>query len=291
MGGGVGTGGMRGRRRSSLDDSDNGGDRDRAFGGGRAGGCADPFAPPGDDWRAAAAARAFEREAEARKSARSQGKSSFSASSDEEEEEEGVEEKEGAADEVAMMTAAAIDHATSLTQTETFAREHRYKSNTTLVSGAVAARGPMTTDNASKGSREQCRRAVEMAPACAHYVRNCHVVSPCCGATFACRICHDECPVLPAALPKDQREEWPTYATTATPGNYDIDNGPSHGGGGVGGGGGGGGGRKYTRVLRTSSMPTNFSNSMGSLEHHKLPRFEIAEVICRECFTKQSSKT
>lgn len=30
---------------------------------------------------------------------------------------------------------------------------------------------------------------------------------------------------------------------------------------------------------------------MGAPEHHKLPRFDIAEIICRQCFTKQSSKT
>ena len=114
-----------------------------------------------------------------------------------------------------MMTAAAIDHATSLTQTEAFASEHPCKSNTTLV--------PVAAAQLTEGSREQCRRAVEMAPACAHYARNCHVVSPCCGATFACRICHDECPVLPAALLRDQREEGPTNATTATAGNNDVD--------------------------------------------------------------------
>lgn len=27
---------------------------------------------------------------------------------------------------------------------------------------------------------------------CAHYVRNCRIVAPCCGRVFACRVCHDE---------------------------------------------------------------------------------------------------
>ena len=57
------------------------------------------------------------------------------------------------------------------------------------------------------------------------------------------------------------------------------------------GGFGEGGGRKFQRVLRTSSMPSNFASSIGPPEHHNVDRFAIKEVICRECFTKQSSKT
>lgn len=53
----------------------------------------------------------------------------------------------------------------------------------------------------------------------------------------------------------------------------------------------GGARQKYQRVLRTSSMPTSFSGSMGPPEHHEVDRFAIKEIICRECFTKQSSKT
>jgi hypothetical protein len=254
MGGGGGDGGFNRRRSNSFDN----GDGNNAF---------QDSAP---DWRAVAAAAAIERA----KSAQTRHKSSPSAFEDTG---WGGTKREGdkeEVDEVAMMTAAAIDHATSLTETETFASMHPYKSNTTLVPG-VAAQSPM---DHTKSSREQARRAVMMAPECTHYVRNCHVVSPCCGATFACRICHDDSPVLPALL-KDPPHAGPTKTPTMT--NDD----------GVATGGDGGGGRKFQRMHRISSMPTAFSNSIGAPEHHKLPRFEIAEIICRECFTKQSSKT
>ena len=121
---------------------------------------------------------------------------------------------------------------------------------------------------------EFARRAIETAPPCTHYERKCHIVSPCCGATFGCRICHDDCPVLPPSVLQD-------YAHAH----------PEGGGGGGGEGGGSGGKRQYQRVLRTSSMPTSFTNAVGPPEHHNIDRFAIKEIICRECFTKQSSKT
>jgi hypothetical protein len=43
---------------------------------------------------------------------------------------------------------------------------------------------------------EQTKRAEEMRPPCPHYVRNCTLIAPCCGAAFGCRICHDDSPVL-----------------------------------------------------------------------------------------------
>ena len=36
--------------------------------------------------------------------------------------------------------------------------------------------------------------------ACVHYERNCNIVAPCCQLVFGCRICHDDCPVLPPPL-------------------------------------------------------------------------------------------
>jgi hypothetical protein len=256
-GGGRGEEGFARRRSNSFDDDDR--------------------AP---DWMAAAAARAFERAAEARRPACPGGMSSPAARlhPDEEDHEDG-------ADPVELMTAAAIDHATSLTQTEAFASSHPYKSDTTLVPG-VAAQGPR---DITRGTREQSRRAVEMAPKCTHYVRNCHIISPCCGATFACRICHDDCPVLPALL----KRAGPSTTTASSTNKNDDDDGIAAATTTTttAAGGGGDDGRKYQRMLRTSSMPTSNSNSMGASEHHKLPRFEIAEIVCRECFTRQSSKT
>ena len=48
---------------------------------------------------------------------------------------------------------------------------------------------------------QQVSRLMEQSrPACEHYERNCTVISPCCGLAFGCRICHDECPVLPPPI-------------------------------------------------------------------------------------------
>lgn len=98
------------------------------------------------------------------------------------------------------------------------------------------------------------RRAEMTRPYCSHYERNCTIISPCCGAAFGCRICHDDCPALP---PK-------------------INNG----------------GRRYHR---SASLPSSFTSmeqpQMQEDNQHEIDRFAIREVICRECFTRQSSKT
>lgn len=41
---------------------------------------------------------------------------------------------------------------------------------------------------------------------------------------------------------------------------------------------------------RSSSLPASWT-SMPEPEHHNIDRFDIREVICRECYTRQSSKT
>lgn len=136
------------------------------------------------------------------------------------------------------------------------------------------------------------RRAIEMSPPCTHYSRNCHIVSPCCGATFGCRICHDDCPVLPPLLEQgtpsqvgEAAEEAVASAASIEDGNNDVGKGnnsnttPSPTGR-----------RKYQRVLRRSSMPTSLAQESPP-EHHNVDRFAIREIICRKCYTKQSSKT
>lgn len=101
-------------------------------------------------------------------------------------------------------------------------------------------------------SNEATKRAEQTRPPCNHYVRNCSLVSPCCGATFGCRICHDDSPILPPLL--IQRQAMRRYG-------------------------------------RSSSMPMNPSMQTPEDTHHNIDRFAIKEVICRECFTRQSSKT
>lgn len=146
--------------------------------------------------------------------------------------------------EVALMTAAAIEHARLQTMSESFMEEDQPKLKSDVTTLDMSARTELDHINSL---RELARRAIESAPPCTHYVRSNHIVSPCCGATFACRVCHDECPVMPPLL-KDQ-----------------------------------------VNMRRGSTMTNMLSRQVG--EHHKLPRFDIAEIICRECYTKQDSKT
>lgn len=111
-------------------------------------------------------------------------------------------------------------------------------------------------------------KAVQMAiscrmeqnrPPCNHYKRNCTIISPCCGMAFGCRICHDECPVLPPPLLQEQQK----VGEQAPPNRYQ----------------------------RASSMPTSNQGLPETDNQHLIDRFKIAEVICRICFTRQSSKS
>lgn len=175
-----------------------------------------------------------------------------------------------------------------------------YQATTTKVPAvaAEASSSPPTPENNNRSiSHEISRRAIEMAPTCTHYARNCHIVAPCCGATFGCRICHDDCPVLPPLLQQPLMPPpppiCPPVAAAAAAARA--------GGGGASSGESSddecnhppsptNGRRKYQRVLRTSSMPTSFTQDSPP-EHHQLDRFAIREIICSKCFTKQASKT
>ena len=147
---------------------------------------------------------------------------------------------------------------------EEWAKKHPYQSSTTTVPMA----GCSDQSIPHQTSEEFSRRAVESAPTCTHYDRKCSIVSPCCGATFGCRICHDDCPILPPLLDPDGF------------GSMDHDCPPNTSRGK----------RKFQKHLRTNSMPMNL-DSEGPPEHHNIDRFAIKEIICRECFTRQSSKT
>ena len=103
---------------------------------------------------------------------------------------------------------------------------------------------------------EQAKLMEKSRPKCEHYNRSCTIIASCCGAAFGCRLCHDECPVLPPLL---------STASTAVSG----------------------GRRKYPRSF---SMPMNPSG-FREIEHHKIDRYAVQEVICRICYTRQSSKT
>jgi hypothetical protein len=110
-------------------------------------------------------------------------------------------------------------------------------------------------------SNDNTKRAEQTRPHCTHYERKCSLVAPCCGATFGCRICHDDSPVLPPLQITKQVQQ----AQQA--------------------------GRRYGR---SSSLPGSFTSmapQMPEDTHHNIDRFAVKLVICRECYTKQSSKT
>ena len=101
---------------------------------------------------------------------------------------------------------------------------------------------------------ENTKRAEQTRPHCSHYERNCSMVAPCCGAVFGCRICHDDSPILPPLIVAKQA---------------------------------------MGRYARSSSLPGSFTSMPQTPEetHHTIDRFAVKKVICRKCFTKQSSKT
>lgn len=104
-------------------------------------------------------------------------------------------------------------------------------------------------------------RLMELSrPPCQHYERNCTIVSPCCGLAFGCRICHDDCPVLPP--PMELRKGDEHFAN-----------------------------KMKAQQERRRSMPADLGGGTDEENHHPIDRFKIAEVICRECFTRQSSKS
>jgi hypothetical protein len=60
------------------------------------------------------------------------------------------------------------------------------------------------------------RRMEKSRPACTHYERNCTIISPCCGLAFGCRICHDECPVLPMPFARRPQFAGPPQQASAS---------------------------------------------------------------------------
>lgn len=123
---------------------------------------------------------------------------------------------------------------------------------------------PVATAPMNTNLTDMARRMEQARPKCNHYARNCTIISPCCGAAFGCRICHDECPVLPPpkyGVQSQQQNVQPTQSTQSS-----------------------------QRYPRSSSLPASWID-MPEPEQHTIDRFAIKEIICRQCFTRQSSKT
>jgi len=143
------------------------------------------------------------------------------------------------------------------------------------VDRAAAAANSMTfIDNPA-----QISRLMETSrPQCEHYDRNCTIVAPCCGLAFGCRICHDECPALPKPLAAQQvqfqrqRQQHNKISFVDS-----IDDTKSNS-------------AAINKMNRRRSMPLDFDDEEQE-NHHEIDRFAIREVICRSCYTRQSSKT
>ena len=110
-------------------------------------------------------------------------------------------------------------------------------------------------------------------PLCSHYERQCTIISPCCGLPFGCRICHDDCPVLP---PPKRLQCVPVAAAAAAETTTTTETLAA-----------------ASRMERRHSMPLNLDDNEfdEDQQHHRIDRFAIREIICRKCFFKQSSKT
>lgn len=111
-----------------------------------------------------------------------------------------------------------------------------------------------------KSVRDVAKAMEQSRPKCTHYERKCTIIAPCCGAAFGCRICHDECPFLPPAKYGVQKASIRPLA------------------------------KSKKGKSRASSLPSSWTD-MPKSEQHEINRFEIREIICRECLTRQTSKT
>lgn len=124
----------------------------------------------------------------------------------------------------------------------------------------VAAANATNNSDLNKNPAYLARLMERSRPPCQHYERNCTILSPCCGLAFGCRICHDDCPVLPPPIELRKGDEH--FAN-----------------------------KMKTQQERRRSMPADLGGGTDEENHHPIDRFKIAEVICRECFAWQSSKT
>jgi hypothetical protein len=110
------------------------------------------------------------------------------------------------------------------------------------------------------------RRMEKSRPPCSHYERNCTIISPCCGIAFGCRICHDECPVLPMPFSKRQGANEETVGRVNWADTLES----------------------KSKQEKRRSLPLGFDDEEN---HHEIDRFAIKEIICRLCYVRQPSKT
>jgi len=136
-------------------------------------------------------------------------------------------------------------------------RAGRSASLKAFASSAAAAAAAVVAQFSDYPEGGNNMRMEKSRPECEHYERQCSIISPCCQLCFGCRICHDECPVLP-----------PPFSDSEN--NCDADGADTA--------------RKKAKLAKRRS-------SQSDDQHHLIDRFAIKEVICRQCFSLQSSKT
>ncbi len=105
---------------------------------------------------------------------------------------------------------------------------------------------------------------------CNHYQRNCSMIAPCCGLLVPCRVCHDEMSDMPPPLfEKYKCRTAEDYSLTAS--------------------------QIVVEEESKMNIANNSDNSNLFLEdeesNHKIDRFSVMEVVCRKCYTRQSSKS
>ena len=105
---------------------------------------------------------------------------------------------------------------------------------------------------------------------CNHYQRNCSMIAPCCGLLVSCRVCHDEMSEMPPPLfEKYKCRTAEDYSLTAS--------------------------QIVVEEESKMNVANNSDNSMFFVEdeesNHKIDRFSVTEVVCRKCYTRQSSKS
>jgi hypothetical protein len=124
------------------------------------------------------------------------------------------------------------------------------------------------------------RKLVESSPECTHYDRKCSMIAPCCGMVFGCRLCHDECdqlnpPIFNVQEETNDDEEEEEEESQHIPRKIKLQSGPKP---------------SVSRRGSVNSIMSSISE-IGDDVHHNIDRFAVKEIICRECFTRQSSKT
>lgn len=127
------------------------------------------------------------------------------------------------------------------------------------------------------------KKLVEASPVCPHYERKCSIISPCCGLVFGCRICHDDCDQLGPPVFNKEDDDAEDDSSQHVPRKIKLECGGAKAKFG----------RRGSMLGRRGSMSSIMSSisESGDDVHHNIDRFAIEEVICRECHTRQTSKS